>query len=166
MLPTRDTLVPIINILPLSPKFIFHCRLCKNGSRPFKYFLFAIWPNSNLSQWWALQKQWRKRGFSFLVTECSLSRYLALSTSLVPCFCSALRSAARSNQQLFQHLLGSFLAENWWWDNLCMNNFPQQSREQVSGNFHRMDFQQVLSVQHHTDFFAICKTCPTLSNKV
>ena len=42
-------------------------------------------------------------------------------------------------------------------NHLCVNNFPQHPRGQVSGKFQRVDFQQDLLMWHHIDFSAILR---------
>ena len=49
-----ETIVPLVNLLPLASKFPLHCLLCENISGPFKRVSFANCPLDKPCQWWAL----------------------------------------------------------------------------------------------------------------
>lgn len=108
---SRDTLVPIINILPLSPKFIFLFRLCKNGVRNLN--IFPLPPATMLS--FVSGDHWRytagrKDFLCWLQSALSPDTYNTVSFPSAQLL-SAQWSAAPSIQQILQNPLGSLIAE-------------------------------------------------------
>lgn len=67
-------LVLVINLLPLSSKFIFHCLLCECGAQPFMFLLCQLKQLHTLS----LEDAMWSKEFSFLNSECSSHRFLDL----------------------------------------------------------------------------------------